>query len=55
MIKGISKILSPELLKILCKMGHGDEIVIADVNFPSANYGKRGLRRYRNGRRGNLC
>lgn len=44
MLKGIPKILSPELLKILCEMGHGDEIVIADANFPSANYGKRVIR-----------
>ena len=44
MLKGISKIVSPELLKILCEMGHGDEIVIADGNFPSANYGKRVVR-----------
>lgn len=44
MLKGISKILSPELLKILCEMGHGDELVIADANFPSENYGKRVVR-----------
>ena len=44
MLKGIPKILSPDLLKILCEMGHGDEIVIADANFPSANYGKRVIR-----------
>ncbi|MBP5465989.1 MAG: L-fucose mutarotase [Clostridia bacterium] len=44
MLKNIPKILSPELLKILCEMGHGDEIVIADANFPSANYGKRVIR-----------
>lgn len=44
MLKGISKNVSPELLKILCEMGHGDEIVIADGNFPSANYGKRVVR-----------
>lgn len=44
MLKGIPKILSPELLKILCEMGHGDKIVIADANFPSANYGKRVIR-----------
>lgn len=44
MLKGISKILSPVLLKILCEMGHGDEIVIADANFPSENYGKRVIR-----------
>lgn len=41
MLKGIPKILSPELLKILAEMGHGDEIVIADGNFPSENFGKR--------------
>lgn len=37
MLKNIPKILSPELLKVLCEMGHGDEIVIADCNFPSAS------------------
>ena len=36
--------LSPELLKILCEMGHGDEIVIADANFPSHTFGKRVIR-----------
>ncbi len=44
MLKGIPKIISPELLKILCEMGHGDEIVIADGNFPSENYGQRVVR-----------
>jgi len=44
MLKGVPKIISPELLKILCEMGHGDEIVIADANFPSENYGKRVIR-----------
>lgn len=44
MLKGIPKIISPELLKILCEMGHGDELVIADGNFPSENYGKRVVR-----------
>ena len=44
MLKNVPKILSPELLKILCEMGHGDEIVIGDANFPSANYGKRVVR-----------
>jgi L-fucose mutarotase len=33
MLKGINPLLSPELLKILCEMGHGDEIVMADANF----------------------
>lgn len=36
MLKNIPKIISPDLLKVLCEMGHGDEIVIADGNFPSA-------------------
>ena len=44
MLKGLPKILSPELLKILCEMGHGDEIVIADANFPSETFGKRVIR-----------
>jgi L-fucose mutarotase len=38
MLKGIPNILSPELLKILAEMGHGDEIVIADGNFPAASH-----------------
>ena len=33
MLKNIPKIIPPDLLKILCEMGHGDEIVIADGNF----------------------
>lgn len=41
MLKGIPSILSPELLKILMEMGHGDEIVLADGNFPSAAYAQR--------------
>ena len=40
MLKGIPPIISPELLKVLCEMGHGDELVIADGNFPSASVGK---------------
>ncbi len=44
MLKGIPKIISPALLKILSEMGHGDEIVIADGNFPSENYGQRVVR-----------
>ncbi|MDR1270836.1 MAG: L-fucose mutarotase [Planctomycetaceae bacterium] len=34
MLKGISPLISPELLKILAEMGHGDEIVLADAHFP---------------------
>ena len=41
MLKNIPGIIPPELLKILCEMGHGDEIVIADGNFPSASMGQR--------------
>lgn len=44
MLKGIPSILSPELLKILMEMGHGDEIVIGDGNFPAANYAQRLVR-----------
>lgn len=40
MLKGIPKILSPELLKILCEMGHIDTLVLADGNFPSESIGK---------------
>lgn len=40
MLKGISKIISPELLKVLCEMGHGDELVIADGNFPCESVSK---------------
>ncbi len=44
MLKGIPSILSPELLKILMEMGHGDEIVIADGNFPAASIAQRLVR-----------
>ena len=40
MLLGIPKILSPELLKVLCEMGHSDRIVIADGNFPAESIGK---------------
>ena len=40
MLKGIPKILSPELLKVLCEMGHSDRLVIADGNFPAETMGK---------------
>ena len=40
MLKGIPKILSPELLKVLCEMGHSDRIVISDGNFPAETMGK---------------
>ncbi len=44
MLKNIPSILSPELLKILCEMGHGDEIVLGDGNFPAASNAKRLIR-----------
>lgn len=44
MLKGINPMISPELLKILCEMGHGDEIVIADANFPAVTCAKRLVR-----------
>ena len=40
MLKNIPPILSPEMLKVLCEMGHGDKIVIADANFPAESVGK---------------
>jgi len=41
MLRGISPTLSPELLKILAEMGHGDELAIGDCNFPVVSMGKR--------------
>lgn len=40
MLKHIPSILSPELLKVLCEMGHGDELILADGNFPAESVGK---------------
>ena len=34
MLKGISPLLSPELLAVMCRMGHGDELVLGDAHFP---------------------
>ncbi|MDR0930071.1 MAG: L-fucose mutarotase [Oscillospiraceae bacterium] len=44
MLKGISSLLSPELLKIMMEMGHGDTIVLADGNFPGASMAQRLVR-----------
>ncbi len=44
MLKGIPSIISPELLKILMEMGHGDEIIIADGNFPGASLANKLVR-----------
>ena len=43
MLKGIPRILSPELLKVLCEMGHSDRLVISDGNFPAASMGKNAI------------
>ena len=44
MLKGIPAIISPELLKVLCEMGHTDELTIGDGNFPGHTYGKKVIR-----------
>lgn len=44
MLIGIPSIISPELLKVLMEMGHGDEIVLADANFPAASHAQRLIR-----------
>ena len=44
MLRGISPLISPELLKTLHEMGHGDEIVLADAHFPGHTLGRRTLR-----------
>lgn len=44
MLKGISALISPELIKVLMEMGHGDELVLADGNFPAASHAQRLVR-----------
>jgi L-fucose mutarotase len=44
MLKGISPAISPDLIKVLMEMGHGDELVIADGNFPAASIAPRLVR-----------
>lgn len=44
MLKGIPNIISPDLMKVLMEMGHGDEIVLADGNFPAASHAKNLIR-----------
>lgn len=43
MLKNVPPVLSPELLKVLCEMGHGDELVIGDGNFPAESVGKNAV------------
>lgn len=42
MLKGISPVVSPDLLKVLAEMGHGDEIVFSDAHFPAQAFGRDG-------------
>ncbi|MFB2831956.1 L-fucose mutarotase [Aeromonas jandaei] len=44
MLKGISPLISPELLKVLAQMGHGDEIILADAHFPAHSMGPQVIR-----------
>jgi L-fucose mutarotase len=44
MLIGISKVISPDLLKVLMEMGHSDEVVLADGNFPAASHAQRLIR-----------
>jgi L-fucose mutarotase len=44
MLKGISPLISPELLAVLDRMGHGDEIVLADAHFPGETFNNRIIR-----------
>ncbi|XP_056387196.1 fucose mutarotase isoform X3 [Hyla sarda] len=41
-LKGVPSVLSPELLYVLARMGHGDEIVLADANFPASSISRSG-------------
>ena len=44
MLKGLSPLLSADLLYVLASMGHGDEIVLADANFPAATHASELIR-----------
>ena len=44
MLKKIPPILSPELLYLIAQMGHGDELVLADANFPATACARRLVR-----------
>ena len=44
MLKGISPVISPELLKIMAEMGHGDELVLADAHFPGHTFCRKVIR-----------
>ena len=44
MLKGVSPLISPELLQVLARMGHGDEIILADAHFPGESFNSRVIR-----------
>ena len=44
MLKGISPLISPELLAVMARMGHGDELVLADAHFPGETYNDQVIR-----------
>lgn len=44
MLKGISPLISPDLLQVMAEMGHGDELILADAHFPAHQLGRRVLR-----------
>jgi len=44
MLKGISPLISPELLEVMARMGHGDELILADAHFPGETFNQRVLR-----------
>jgi L-fucose mutarotase len=44
MLKGISPLISPELLEVMARMGHGDELILADAHFPGESFNDRVLR-----------
>jgi L-fucose mutarotase len=44
MLKGISPMISPELLEVMARMGHGDELILADAHFPGETFNNRVIR-----------
>ena len=44
MLRGIPAVISPELMKTMMEMGHGDELVLADANFPAVSHAQRLVR-----------
>ena len=44
MLKTISPLISPDLLKVLAEMGHGDEIIFSDAHFPAHSMGPQVIR-----------